>query len=879
MTASKDKGRFAAAAPPSDGGGGAKPAAKDAAPRARSKKAARIIGAFAAASHSTASGKRPAFSARTDDSARAREPRLTSAHGEAGGTKPGAAARSGSSPGSSPETSPETSPVPAPALETAAPEPGARHPQGAPGTAAPAQDADEDRAIKSKDVLEKPEDVLEKPKEWQIAPSAIDFEDPLLSCLATLAGLLERPISAEALKAGLPHAEEQFTPELAVRAAERAGIEARITRRPQLRRILPVTLPCILLLEGGNACVLLSFVDRAQAEIVVPEGGAAKKTVDLEELQSQYTGYALFARPEFKFDERASEIRLTQSRAWFWGTLAKFWPIYTHVILASALINFFALASPLFIMNVYDRVVPNNAIETLWVLALGVVTVFAFEFVMRNLRAYFVDVAGKNADVIIASRLLEQLMSMKLAAKGASTGAMANNLREFESLREFFTSSTVVVLVDLPFIFLFIAVIWLVAGPVAFIPLAVVPVVVLVGVIMQFPLRKVIEKTHRESTQKHALLVETIDGLETIKAAAAEGRVQRTWERFVGLTAESSGKARFISGIATTFAQVSIQMTTVAVVVYGVYLIADGELTMGALIAATILTGRSLAPLSSIAAMLTRLQQSRVALKSLDAIMTAPVERSADKSFLHRPSLNGRIEFQQVSFSYPNQEIQALDAVSFKIEPGERVGFLGRIGSGKSTIARLLIGLYEPADGAVLMDGTDIRQIDPADLRRNVGYVSQDNYLFFGTVRDNIAFGAPHLDDQSVMRAAHVAGVSDFLRAHPHGFDLQVGERGMSLSGGQRQAIVIARALLLDPPMILLDEPTSNMDNSTEMVFKKRLSEILPDKTLLLVTHRSSLLTLIDRLIIVDAGKIVADGPKEEVLSALKQGQIRTANG
>ncbi|MCH7796418.1 MAG: ATP-binding cassette domain-containing protein, partial [Proteobacteria bacterium] len=696
MTASKDKGRFAAAAPPSDGGGGAKPAAKDAAPRARSKKAARIIGAFAAASHSTASGKRPAFSARTDDSARAREPRLTSAHGEAGGTKPGAAARSDSSPGSSPGSSPETSPVPAPALETAAPEPGARHPQGAPGTAAPAQDADEDRAIKSEDVLEKPEDVLEKPKEWQIAPSAIDFEDPLLSCLATLAGLLERPISAEALKAGLPHAEEQFTPELAVRAAERAGIEARITRRPQLRRILPVTLPCILLLEGGNACVLLSFVDRAQAEIVVPEGGAAKKTVDLEELQSQYTGYALFARPEFKFDQRASEIRLTQSRAWFWGTLAKFWPIYTHVILASALINCFALASPLFIMNVYDRVVPNNAIETLWVLALGVVTVFAFEFVMRNLRAYFVDVAGKNADVIIASRLLEQLMSMKLAAKGASTGAMANNLREFESLREFFTSSTVVVLVDLPFIFLFIAVIWLVAGPVAFIPLAVVPAVVLVGVILQFPLRKVIEKTHRESTQKHALLVETIDGLETIKAAAAEGRVQRTWERFVGLTAESSGKARFISGIATTFAQVSIQMTTVAVVVYGVYLIADGELTMGALIAATILTGRSLAPLSSIAAMLTRLQQSRVALKSLDAIMTAPVERSADKSFLHRPSLNGRIEFQQVSFSYPNQEIQALDAVSFKIEPGERVGFLGRIGSGKSTIARLLIGLYEP---------------------------------------------------------------------------------------------------------------------------------------------------------------------------------------
>ncbi len=775
---------------------------------------------------------------------------LADAGATAGGTGPGTAARllSSAEPG-----------------HVADPEP-------APGAVAPDQDEGEDRAIKS-------EEVLEMPQEWQIAPSAIDFEDPLLSCLVTLAALLQRPISAEALKAGLPHGAEQFSPELAVRAAARAGIEARITRRPKLRRILPVTLPCILLLKGGNACVLLNYTDGAQAEIVVPEGGTAKKTVDLEELQSQYTGYALFARPEFKFDQRAADIRLAQPREWFWGTLAKFWPIYSHVLLASVLINCFALASPLFIMNVYDRVVPNNAIETLWVLALGVVTVFVFEFVMRNLRTYFVDVAGKNADVIIASRLLEQLMSMKLASKGASTGAMANNLREFESLREFFTSGTVVALVDLPFIFLFVGVIWLVAGPVAFIPLLVVPLVVLVGLIMQFPLRRVIEKTHRESSQKHALLVETIDGLETIKAAAAEGRVQRTWERFVGLTAESSGKARFISGIATTFAQVSIQLTTVAVIVYGVYLIADGQITMGALIAATILSGRALAPLSSIAAMLTRLQQSRVALKSLDAIMKAPVERPADKVFLHRPSLSGQIEFQQVSFKYPSQEGQALDALSFKIEPGERVGILGRIGSGKSTIARLLIGLYEPADGAVLMDGTDIRQIDPADLRRNVGYVSQDNYLFFGTVRDNIAFGAPHLDDQSIMRAAHVAGVTDFLRAHPHGFDLQVGERGMSLSGGQRQAIVIARAMLLDPPIILLDEPTSNMDNSTEMVFKKRLSEILPDKTLLLVTHRSSLLSLVDRLIIIDGGKIVADGPKDDVLGALKQGQIRAASG
>jgi len=715
-------------------------------------------------------------------------------------------------------------------------------------------------------------------KNWTVIPSMVDFEDPLVRCLSMLAGLLQRPISSEALKAGLPHANEAFTPELAVRAAERAGLSARIVRRPHLTRILPVTLPCILLLKNGTCCVLQN-ISRGHADILLPEAGGTSKTVAVPELQEQYAGYAIFARSEAHFDKRAPETKLAEPRAWFWGTLWQFWPIYSHVMLASILINCFAIASPLFIMNVYDRVVPNQAVETLWVLAAGVVIVFGFEFVMRNLRTYFVDVAGKNADVIIASRLLEQLMATRLDSKPASTGAMANNLREFESLREFFTSGTLVALVDLPFIFLFIGVIFIVSGPVAFVPLAMVPLVILVGLFLQYPLRALVEKSQREASQKHALLVECIDGLETIKATAAEGRVQKSWERFVGLSAASSGRARFIAGLATTFAQVAIQMSTVVVIVYGVYEIAAGNITMGALIAATILTGRALAPLGAVAAMLTRLQQSRVALNSLDNLMKAPVERALNKQFLHRPRLSGQIEFKQVTFSYPGQETKALDGLSFKIKPGERVGMLGRIGSGKSTVARMMMGLYEPAEGAILFDGTDIRQVDPADLRRNVGYVSQDNYLFFGSVRDNISFGAPHIDDESILRAANVAGVSDFLRTHPHGFDLQVGERGMALSGGQRQSVAIARSLLLDPPIILLDEPTSHMDNSSEAAFKKRLEETLQGKTLFLVTHRSSLLSLIDRLLIIDNGKIVADGPKDDVLKALRQGQIRASNG
>ena len=710
---------------------------------------------------------------------------------------------------------------------------------------------------------------------WRISPSAIDFEDPLVSCLSIVATMIQKPISEQALKAGLPHGGARFTPELAIQAASRAGLGAKLVSRKRITDILPLTLPCILLLKNGNACVLVSYPDNQTAEVVMPEGGGAK-TCPITELQQDYSGYAIFLRADYKFDARSSEIRLVDPKAWFWGTIRKFWPIYNHVALASILINMFAIASPLFIMNVYDRVVPNNALETLWVLALGVGIVFVFEFIMRNMRTYFVDTAGKNADVIIASRLLEQVMAMRLDKKPPSTGALANNLRDFESLRDFFTSGTLIAFVDLPFVFLFIGVIWLIAGPVALIPLCVVPLVILVGMILQFPLRNVIEQTHREQSQKHALLFEAIEGVETIKAIAAEGRVQRAWERFVGMTARSAAKAQWISGLATTLAQVAIQLTTVAVVVYGVHQIAAGEITMGALIAATILTGRALQPLGSVAAMLTRLQQSRVALKALDTLMKTPVEREPGKSFLHRPRLDGQIELHNVAFAYPNQEDKALNGVSFTIEPGERVGILGRIGSGKSTIARLLLGLYEPEEGSVLMDGTDLRQIDPADLRRNIGYVSQDNYLFFGSVRDNIAFGAPHLDEATVRRAADLAGVTEFLQSHPMGFDLPVGERGTALSGGQRQSIVIARALLHDPPILMLDEPTSSMDNATEAQFKTRLEQILPDKTLILVTHRGSLLSLVDRLIVIDHGRIVADGAKDQVLKALKSGQVRS---
>jgi ATP-binding cassette subfamily C protein LapB len=553
------------------------------------------------------------------------------------------------------------------------------------------------------------------------------------------------------------------------------------------------------------------------------------------------------------------------------------WRIYIEVVLAALLVNSFAIAGPLFVMNVYDRVVPNFAEETLWVLAIGVVIVYAFDFVLKMLRSYFVDAAGKAADTKIAGRLFQQVLGMKMAHRPGSAGALASSLREFESLREFFTSSSLVAIVDLPFIFLFIFIIYIVGGSIAIVPLAAVPVVMIVGALMQIPLRLVVQRSYREAQQRHALLIEAISGIETVKSTASEGRMQRNWENFVEMTARSSVKAHTLSALALNFSSTAANLVTVGVIVYGVYRIDAGLLSVGGLVASTILAGRAMAPLGQIAGILTRYHQARVSLNALDQLMHTPVERPHGRNFVRRESIHGQIEFRNVTFRYPDQEAPALDNVSFRIDAGEKVGLIGRIGSGKSSIQRLVIGLYEPDEGAVLVDGTDVRQIDPADLRRNIGSVPQDVYLFFGSVKDNIAIGAPFIDDETVRRAARITGVEEFVNRHPMGYDMPVGERGQLVSGGQRQSIAIARALLREPPILLFDEPTSAMDNTSEGRFKARLANIIEDKTVLLVTHRGSMLSLVERLIVIDGGKIVADGPKQDVLDALKGGQIQAA--
>lgn len=700
------------------------------------------------------------------------------------------------------------------------------------------------------------------------------FLDPLLECLLLLAKLEHKPCSATSLVAGLPLVDDKLTPELFVRAASRAGLAAKVVER-EMAQLSNLVLPALLLLKNNRACVLLALnTDVGVARILEAETGGEQQ-VALSTLAEEYSGYVIFSRPEHHFDERTPGAKAKVEGHWFWGTLKHSWRIYRDVLLASLLINIFALANPLFVMNVYDRVVPNEAIETLWVLAIGVLLVYGFDAVLKTLRGYFIEVAGKKSDVLLSSYIFERVMGGRLCDKPASVGAFASQLREFETVRNFITSSTMIAFVDLPFALLFIVVIAYVGGPLVWVPVLALPIIVGYGWLLQKPLQKAVEQTYQASAQKNATLIETLTSIETIKALGAEGRIQRVWEKSIGHLSVWGQRSRLLSNSASTAAGAVQQIAAVVVVIVGVYLIAEKELTMGALIACVMLTSRVLQPMGQLANLLVSFHQTKTALESLNDIVARDQERDSERHFIKRPAFKGGLSFDKVSFSYPNETQASLENISFTIKPGEKVGIVGRIGSGKSTLQKLILGLYRPQSGAVLFDGIDSEQIDPADFRSQIGYVAQDIVLFFGSIKDNIVYGAPHASDASVLRAADISGVSEFVNSHPQGLERQVGERGEALSGGQRQSVAMARALINDPPMYLFDEPSSGMDNSTEERLKTQLIAHTEDKTIVLITHKTSLLSLVDRILVLDRGRLIADGPKDSVLDALRKGQLR----
>ncbi|MBR9827869.1 MAG: type I secretion system permease/ATPase [Oceanospirillales bacterium] len=698
--------------------------------------------------------------------------------------------------------------------------------------------------------------------------------DPLLQCLVLLTEHNRRPCSAQVLTSGLPLVDGRLTPKLFLRAAARGGFAAKLVQRP-LNQLSSLLLPAVLLLENEGACILQSLdLEQGEAEILQPESGGVSRLA-LEELDQAYTGYVIFMRPEYQFGERSSRALDDREGHWFWSTLWRSARIYRDVLVASVLINLFVLANPLFVMNVYDRVVPNHAVETLWVLAIGVLVVYLFDFGLKMLRAYFIEVAGKKSDVLLSARLFEKVMGVRYDAMPASVGAFASNLREFESIRNFLSSTTNTVLIDIPFMLLFLVVIGLIGGPLVIVPALAVPLILIYTLSVRPRLRQSIERTFSSTAQKNGTLVEALTAMETLKTQRAASPMQARWEEAVGYIARWGLKSRMLSASVVNFAAFIQQLASVLIVVGGVYMIMEQSLSMGGLIACVILSGRAIAPLSQVASLVANYEQSLKALKTLDEIMALPDEHEAERRYLHRPELSGGIEFQEVDFTYPGTEYGALKAISFRIKPGEKVALIGRIGSGKSSIQKLLLGLYSPTQGAIAIDGIDLNQIEPSDLRRCVGYVPQDVMLFAGTVRDNITIGLPQASDVQILQAARLSGVETFVNQHPLGFDMPVGERGSALSGGQRQAVALARALLHEPSIMIMDEPSNSMDNASEEYLRRQLKTYAQDKTLVMVTHKMSLLDLVDRLIVIDGGKVVADGPKESVLEALKQGRLQ----
>lgn len=562
------------------------------------------------------------------------------------------------------------------------------------------------------------------------------------------------------------------------------------------------------------------------------------------------------------------EERSPRFARWLTEPMRRNRAIYAKVALAAVVINLFGIVTSLFTMTVYDRVLPNNATSSLIALTFGLAIVVIFDFLLRTLRAYFADIAGARIDEEVGEHVFRRLLAIRMDVRSGSTGSLAAMMRELETLRDFFASVTLTAVVDLPFIVITLAVIALIGGPLVFVPLAMVPLVVIVAAAAQPALDRLSSQALREGQLKQAVLVEAIGGLETVKVNNAAPLLADRWQAAMERHSQVSLSQRLVSAIAVNVAVIANTISYAGVVVAGVGMIANQSLTMGGLIACSILAGRAVAPLGQIAQLMTRLTQTRTAYRQINGLLAHPAEGPTSAPLMIA-EFKGQIELRKVSFRYPGQAEAALSDVSLRINPGEKVAILGRMGSGKSTIARLVLGLYPPADGLVLIDGTDLRQLDPAAYRARVGVALQESVLLSGSIRENIVLGRTGVDDAEMLRAAQISGAHAFIGAMANGYDLTLTDRGESLSGGQRQAIAIARALIGSPRLMVFDEPTSAMDAQTEARLIKRLAVELADRTLVLITHRPPMLRLVDRVILVEDGRIVADGPRDAVLGKL----------
>lgn len=705
-------------------------------------------------------------------------------------------------------------------------------------------------------------------------------KDSLLESLVLYTRLFHKPFSCESLLSGLPTSSnltdqmlfsKTNSKSLFSRAALRAGLKTTIIEKP-IKNILSLQLPVILLLSNENSCILESFnEDKTKAKIIFASDEPLEEWIEIDKLEDEYLGFAFMLKKMYEYEDENGKntLDLSNQRHWFWSTLGFSRKIYLDCILASILINLFVLATPLFTMNVYDRVIPNNAQETLLVFTIGIVVVFLLDASLKFLRTYFLEMAGKKSDIIMSSIIFEKILDLQMHAHPKSVGSFANNIKSFDSIRGFLTNATLSILIDFPFAILFLGVIFYLSGILVLVPITIIFIIVIYALMIKKPLQNSIESTYEASAKKNGILIEALQNIETIKAQGLSGNIQFNWEESTGEIANKSLKSKIISSSIPTITGLLVGLNTVLIIVFGVFLIQKFELTMGGLIATMILSGRAIAPMGQIVGLLTNFEDAKTSFKMLDDIVNKPLERPIAKEFVKRPTLGGNIEFRNVSFKYPDNEAYALKNVSFKITAGEKVAFIGRIGSGKSTIARLILKLYEPQEGSILIDGIDISQIDPADLRKKISYVPQDIHLFRNTIKNNILGSYKFIDDEWMIKCSKISGTDEFVKLHPMGYDMLIGERGSGLSGGQRQSVGIARALINDSKIYLFDEPTNAMDQTTESNILNSLKENLEEKTLLLVTQKMNMLELVSRVIVMNQGEKVLDGDKIEIIKKL----------
>ena len=667
-----------------------------------------------------------------------------------------------------------------------------------------------------------------------------ESDDSLLEALLFFGKLHSRPINAAGAVQGLPVVDGKLTPELFPRAAKRCGFESRIVKR-SLSSIHGATLPVILFLEGNEVVVLTSLPKKGDAEVIVLSSGGGVQKMPRKELESLYLGLAIYVKPSYEFEQRADFNAKTVTKNWFWGTLWRFRGFYSRVCIATFVINFLALSSSIFVMNVYDRVVPNEAVDTLYVLAIGVVVAYLFEFILKSLRTYFVDRAGRRIDLILGSEIFSRVLGMRFGDRPASAGSLASQARSYDSLREFFTSATVAALADLPFVLVFVGVIYLLGGGFVAAPiLAGLILALLVGAIMQLPINKAVASSYQAANQRQALFVEGIQALERIKATRSESEMQSRMEETIQVSSQAEVKSRGYSHLAMNLTALLQHLVSTAIIIAAFYQVTNEEMTMGAMIACVILAGRAMGPMALVASLLTRLQQSRRSLLGLNQIMDMPVEREErGAGYVAVENFRPEIKVENLKFGYDPDSPPTLDSLNLSIKPGERVAILGKVGSGK--------------------------------LRRHIGYLPQDPCLLYGTLRSNLKAGCAWVDDVLLLEAIEAAGLAGFIRSLPRGIDTPVAEGGRSLSGGQRQAVAIARAYVEMPELLIMDEPTSAMDTGSEKHFLNYLDKYLSaqsDRTLIIATHKRSVLSVVDRVIVLDGGKVVADGPKDEVVVA-----------